>query len=199
MAAKDIVREENILKFLNVNETKLEDLRTEGLPYIDLGNGDRLYNIESVAIWIMTKEYFGPGNTVYFTVDWNNVYNGFKNRSIAGTGNHDFSFVIPADFKSLVSLKLIGIVTSGSAGSGKSVTLNSTYAKDGESYSQHTESDTDVYEIAASAGLIGSLDLSAVFTSIEAGDLCGVNVDHNAIGGYVYYLAIELKYEPGTG
>lgn len=199
MAAKDIVREENILLFLNVTESELADLRTEGLPYIDLGSGNRLYNIESVAVWIMTKEYFGPGQTVYSPVDWNNVYNGFKNRSIAGTGNHDFSFVVPADFKSLTSLKLIGIVVSGSAGSGKSITLNSTYGKEGEVYSTHTESDTDVYTIAASAGLIGSLDLSAVFTSIEAGDVCAVNVDHNAIGGYVYYLAIEMIYEPGTG
>lgn len=199
MAAKDIVREKNILVFLGVNESELEDLRTEGLPYIDLGGDNRLYNIESVTTWIMTKEYFGPGDTVYFPVDWNNIYNGFKNRSIAGTGNHDFLFVVPADFKALVSLKLIGIVTSGSAGSGKSVTLNSTYGKEGENYAQHTENDTDIYTIAASADFFGSLDLSAVFNSLENGDICAVNVDHNTIGGYVYYTAIELVYEPGTG
>jgi len=180
MSAKDIVREETILNFLEVTEAQLEALRSIGLPYIVVNENNRLYNIESVATWLMTREYFGLGNTVYFPVDWSSVYNGYKVRQIAGTSNENFTFIIPSDFNNLVSLKLLGIVSAGASGSGKSISLTSYYAGEGEDYTEHTETDTDTYELASAGNMIGTLDLSVVFNDLSAGDICNVNVDHNA-------------------
>lgn len=57
MAAKDIVRESTLETALGVDDTKLAALRSAGMPYIDLGDGYYLYNIESVATWLTDQEY----------------------------------------------------------------------------------------------------------------------------------------------
>lgn len=198
MASKDIVREENILVFLDITESDLADLRTAGLPYIDLDGTNRLYNIESVATWIMTKEFFGEEKTTYFGLLWDSVYNGYNTISVNQSSDFDIAFHIPKDFGTLVSAKLICIPGAGAGGSGKSITLSSQYAAEGEDYDENTESDTDNYTLAASADIIGSLDLSAVLSDLDPLDIVSVNIQHNAIGGTVYYIGLELKYTPGA-
>jgi hypothetical protein len=199
MAAKDIVREDVILEFLGVTASELATLRSAGLPYCDLGDDNRLYNLESVATWVMEQEYFSGEYTVFFPVDPSVVYNGHSAKSIATNSDGDFGeFLIPPDFGSLVSLELIGIPASGAHGSGKSITLESNYGGDDESCTEHNETDTDTYTISDTADYVGALDLSAVFSELAAGDVCGVNVKHNSIGASVYYLGVKLTYSKGS-
>lgn len=116
--------------------------------------------------------------------------------SVASNGNENFSFAIPEDFAQLISLELIGIPSAGAAQTGRDIDLISEYAAVGEASNLGSETDTTtVYDLSGTGGLITDVvDLSVVFAGVGAGDLCGVNIDHNALGGAIQYLGIRLVY-----
>jgi len=130
--------------------------------------------------------------TVYFETDWNSNYSNLRVRSIAGTGGHRFPFSVPPDFSELVE----GYIESLPGGSftDQDIDLASEYAKDGENYQTHAELD-DTSAYSGVANQWGKLDLSSVLSSLEAGDMGGVFVDHNAIGTTVYYGRLVLRYK----
>ena len=149
---------------------------------------------KKVKVSTMRKKV-GESMVIYFTVEGNSNRESYRTRNIGATGAYRFTFIVPDDFLSLVSIRLIASPRSGAEGSGKDIDLISSYGADGEAINNHSESDTSsTYQIAASAGTFGFLDLSSVFTGLAAGDRCGVFVDHKAIGGSVDYYKIELKY-----
>lgn len=116
---------------------------------------------------------------------------------VGATGAQRFNFTVPADFGSLVSLDLIGIPSSGAAGSGKDIDLFSDYGAIGENFANHSESDTTtVYDFTGDTDLFITIDLSGIFTSLAVGDLCGCQIDHNAIGGGIDYKCIKMVYTP---
>lgn len=131
----------------------------------------------------------------YNATDYNNNNGSYRNRNIGGAGGHRFTWQIPDDFASLESLLLIGIISAGAAGASKDIDLTSEYALLGEVSNQNSETDnTTLYDFTGLSGRIGSIDLSTVFGSLQANHFCGVFVDHNAIGGAISYLGIQLKY-----
>lgn len=131
----------------------------------------------------------------FFRSDYNSNNGSYRVRNIGGSGAHRFSFRIPENFQSLNSLKLIGIISSGAAGSGKDIDLISEYAAIGEDKSINGESDVaTVYDFTGLDDEFAEIDISGVFTGISAGDKCGLEVDHNGIGGGIDYIGIELLY-----
>jgi hypothetical protein len=42
--------------------------------------------------------------------------------------------------------------------------------------------------------VVGGFSLATVCTGIAAGDWLGINIQHNAIGGALNYLGLELIY-----
>lgn len=109
----------------------------------------------------------------------------------------NFNFVIPDDFVSLNSLSLIGWAQTGAGGNNKNVDLTSTYGRIGENVLIHSETNTvGLYTFGPDYTKF-ALNLASVFTQITAGDICGVNVKHNSVGGNVSYVVIKLSYQVG--
>lgn len=113
-------------------------------------------------------------------------------RNITGTGNARFMFAVPADFASLISL----VVVAHSAVTGSvDIDITSDYGKNGEAYNNHSEArDGGVSPTSVTANVIARLDISDVFSSLEGGDVCGFNWDHNSIGGTIAFWGVELRY-----
>lgn len=137
-----------------------------------------------------------PTRDVFFSPQRNGSTGEYRRRRIGGAGAFEFTFRVPHDFTSIISLVAIGIPTAGAAGAGKDIDLISNYASVGENLAFHSESDLGtVYDFSGTADEITNvLDLSIVFNSLSANDLCGVNIDHNGIGGAIDYLGIRLRY-----
>ncbi len=132
--------------------------------------------------------------TVYFLPHTNSNEQQFRTRSISGTGSWNFTFVIPPDFSSLVALNVIMSPTAGAAGSGKDVDLTSSYGGIGEINNTHSETDTTSTYDFGSASVFKAIDVSSVFSSLSAGDICGLNWDNNGVGGAIDVYAIQLTY-----
>jgi hypothetical protein len=121
----------------------------------------------------------------------------YRIKSQIGTVQFRYTFVVPSDYRSLILAKLDGDVSPGAAGTNRNIDLFISSHGDGEPENQKTASDT-----------AGSYDLSAysnkryplVFTSLlsvlnpSAGDTVGLNIDHNSIGGTIYYMDLILIY-----
>ena len=135
----------------------------------------------------ITKEYFTPA-------DPDTAHGTYRARSVASGGSHQFNFKVPHNFESIASLVIVGYPTAGAAGTGKDIDLTSEYGALGQSKAVHTESDTTATYDLGTTDVIFELDLAPVFTSLAAGDYCGILVDQQVVGGTVYYLGIRLRY-----
>jgi hypothetical protein len=124
--------------------------------------------------------------------EYNANFGNFRVRSIAGTGAFRFTFNVPLDFVSLVSIEAIGIPAF--TGDAKNIDLASDYGAIGETYNTHSESDTISTYSGFVTNKVYALNLASVFTALAAGDYCGVLIDHVTIGGSINYLGILLKY-----
>lgn len=116
---------------------------------------------------------------------------------IAQNGSGDLTFFLPPEAVGLVYAKLIGIPSVGASGTGKNIDLWADYGTLGESPTTHQGSDlTSVYDLTGTAGLITTVvELSSILTNLSGGDIVGLEVKHNAIGGAIEYLGISLAYE----
>jgi hypothetical protein len=137
----------------------------------------------------------GAVGRMFFAADPNGNNDNYRVRDVGGTAAHRFNFQVPDNFASLSSLKLVGIVSSAAAQVNRNIDLYSSYGAAGESITAHQESDvTTLYDLSASADKFYELDISAVFTSLAAGDYCGIQVDHMTLGGSVDYIGIAIQY-----
>lgn len=118
----------------------------------------------------------------------------FKVLSIGASSSNRFTFNIPPDFVTLQKLVLIYSAASGANGSGKNIDLTSDYGAISEQYNNHSESDTSSTYTIEAVGEMAELNISGVFSSIAAGDYCGLLVSHSAIGGSIDYLGTLLEY-----
>lgn len=131
---------------------------------------------------------------VFFTVEANSLWNDYKVRSVGASAGHRATFYIPEDAVSVESIEMLGFIDSAAAGSGKSISLNSDYCTAGEIYNTHSESDTIVNDFTGLGDKLAAIDISSVFTNVEAGDVCGISYAHLSIGGYIRYAGIKVKY-----
>ena len=125
--------------------------------------------------------------------DYNAVLGTYRTRSVGATGGNEFNFTVPADFGSLVELYLAASAVA--TFTAQDIDLASEYGSIGESTTQHSETDT-TSTYSMTGGQWDKLDLSSVFSSLAAGDHCGVQVDHNGIGTTVHYKAVVMRYNP---
>ena len=141
-----------------------------------------------------TLDSNGSKNTIYFKVESDANLGNHRGQAISGTGAFRFEFEIPFDFQSIDKLVLRACPGSGAAGTGKNIDLFSDYMGTGELFNIHTESDTTSTYDTGVADTLFELDISGVFSSVQPLDLCGILVDHNSVGGTIYYLSIQLEY-----
>jgi hypothetical protein len=135
-----------------------------------------------------------PTKEKWFAPNHDGVIGNYRVKSLIGSGADRITFMIPHDFTSLTELVLVGITSAGAAGAGKDIDLYSDYAGAGEDAQTHQESDTTSTYTIPAANTMWEFDISGVFSSLSAGDYCGVQIDHKSIGGTIYYLGIRLKY-----
>lgn len=147
-------------------------------------------------IEIINSGVGGAPEIMYFSGGYlESIFNCYQVRRIPnGPTLEEATFAVPPDFTSLVSLKLIFIVDPAVAGVNKSITLVSEYGAEGEAYNNHTETDTSLYDFTGLGDKISSIDLSVVFSSIAAGDYCGLCTTTNMIGGFLYVIGYQLEY-----
>jgi hypothetical protein len=56
---KKLIPEKELLELLEISRWTLEKKRQEGLPYIELGKGKRVYHEESLVKWLLDHEQKG--------------------------------------------------------------------------------------------------------------------------------------------
>jgi hypothetical protein len=126
--------------------------------------------------------------------DYNTNNLNYRTRSVASTGSQRFTFIIPTDFTTLISMQLLASVSVGAAGPGRQISLISNYGKSNEEINLNIEINTLTLDLTGMSNLHKEIDISSVFTGIEAGDRCGLLVDHLAILGSIDYLSLKLRY-----
>ena len=128
---------------------------------------------------------------VFFEPEFNSDMGDYATHFIAAGGASFFSCRVPADFKTLAKLVMVGIPNNTQANG--PFDLDSQYGKVGEQFDTHSESDL-TGTVSTTADETFELDISSVFSSLEAGDYCGLDLNQNGITGGVHYLGILLQY-----
>jgi hypothetical protein len=179
----------------------LKEITAQGVADTDT---TRLYSKEDKELHIkgddsVEKKLYsipsGSFKSVFFEAPFDSFKLYFKTKVIVTDGQERFTFKIPSDFVSLYKLCLIGIVSSGAAGTGKDIDLYSSYGAAGEDYNAHTESDTaTTYNFLGKTDKLVEINISSVFSSVSKDDYCGLRIVHNTIGGDIDYLGILLEY-----
>ncbi len=132
--------------------------------------------------------------SVFYAPDVTANQDTYRVRILGSTANFNFTFQIPDDFDTLVEVVAIVSPEGGAAGSGKDIDLMSQYGGAGEAINAHMESDvTSTYDLGV-ADEFAEIPLDTVFNSLSAGDVCGINIDQNGVGGTVNYYGILLRY-----
>jgi hypothetical protein len=162
-------------------------------------SGGQIQTIHDERVIVNTAAAAAPGvsKTLFLPADPNANKGDYRVRNVGGTGAHRFNVAFPSDLVTLDECKLIGICSSGAAGSGKDIDLLSDYGTIGELYNNHSEADTTtVYDFTGKTDQLIQIDLTPVLSAVAAGDVAGIQVDHNSIGGAIDYLGVLMRYTP---
>jgi hypothetical protein len=133
-----------------------------------------------------------PEKYVFFEPLYNNTYGTYRTRSVAATGVMNASFQVPEDFNKLIELFIEYVAVTGLVDA--DIDLASNYAKTGENYQQHVETDT-LSTYTCPSNIWCEMDLTPVFSDIEAGDHCGIQINQSIVGSTVHYKHIVMRYK----
>lgn len=155
----------------------------------DGSDANGLHTHEELAGLVNKEIFFTPPSAV-------NTFNNYVVTSVGTNSTFRISFAIPTDFGTLTSVQLIHAPAAGAVGTGKDIDLFSDYGAVGESSTNHSESDTtSTYDFGADTDFWVMTDVSSVFTSLTASDLCGLEWKNNSVGGALRILGLILKYQ----
>jgi len=151
----------------------------DGSRFISNAEIIKLANLSTIK-----EKFFSPNNDIA-------NFDDYSVRTAGSTAQSYFTFLIPEDFVSLVSLDIILFITSTIGP--VDIDLISSYALVGQDRLFNAETDTaTTYNFTASE--ISEIDASVVFSSLVGGHICGLHIDHNAIGGTAKYLGLKMRY-----
>lgn len=159
------------------------------MPYFEFNpvTGNYESDVNIVAPNIGAIELVCPA--VYNT----SFYGNYAGTVVASNAQGYFVFHFPSNLGTLSSLILVGIVTPAAASAGRDIDRYSHYGSIGQAYNTHSQSDlASTFDLSAQSDMIWSMDISSLYTSWAAGDCAGLQIDHNSIGGSIYYLGILL-------
>lgn len=128
---------------------------------------------------------------IIFPPEYNNDKGDYNVHYIAAGGSSFFTFRVPWDFVKLDKLVMLAIPNNTS--NTGDMDLSSDYGKVGEQYNAHSESNAGV-PFSGTAGELTEIDITSVFSTLEAGDACGLFLNQNGITGGVNYLGILMEY-----
>lgn len=154
----------------------------------------------ATEITIATSVAAGP-RSQFFYVDPNSNYNNYRTRSINAGGAFRFVARIPDDVGTITRIALICAPIGGAAGPAKDIDILCDFAAEGENVVANSQNDTTtLYDFSGMADDWVAIDLTTLLTggtpSLSPGDILGIQVDHNGIGGSIQYAGIQLEYTP---
>jgi len=100
------------------------------------------------------------------------------------------AFIVPADFSSID--ELVFIVNPDVTNSVSWWKTSVGYGSPGQAPNAHTSSSSATYNVTED--VLFEVDISGVFSSIVAGDQCGIQLYMNGAGGDVTFLGVRFKY-----
>jgi hypothetical protein len=115
----------------------------------------------------------------------------YRAQGISGTGAQRGTFKIPEDAVTIPSIKLV--VAAGSTMTDQSIELTTSFGKLAEAIS----SDSDLlslFSIPVANQWTAFELIGKVFAGVEAGDICGIFVDHKSIGVTLSYIGVLIEY-----
>lgn len=127
----------------------------------------------------------------YTATNYDANFGDYRVQNISGTGAFRFTFDVPDNFVSLVSLVMRCIAQADVVD--ESIELFSDYGTPGELFDANSEDDTTSL-FSFTEDEIAELDISSVFTNLAAGQSCGVFIDHKGIGTSIKYLGVRMVY-----
>lgn len=129
--------------------------------------------------------------TVFFNANYNNNYYSYKVNSILPLGMDRFSFIIPNDFISLVSLNLVGIPI---ANFNDNIQFESSYANVNQFCNINFQPPIPILFNAIQDD-ITEFNISSLYPLLSAGNYCGLEVLHiGATTPTIHYIGIKLIY-----
>lgn len=135
-----------------------------------------------------TKRYQGPG-------DFNDALEYYRAKLINDGEAGWFSFIVPDDFHELVAAYIPCLFDGGVDPQVKIIVLNTYYAKNGESYTLHSENNEGLeFDVGAESQIWLNLPIESVLTGIEAGHRVGLEVMLSDIDGILYFLTPIILY-----
>lgn len=111
--------------------------------------------------------------------------------AIGANASLNLTFHVPADFVTLVSLKVFFIANGNVVA--ETIDLNSDYGLLGQVLDFNSESDLGS-ALNASTDTIEEKDISSVFSSLLPNHICGLTWKNNSVGTGINILGIELRY-----
>lgn len=127
-------------------------------------------------------------------IGYSSVDDSYRIRGVASNGSANITFRVPFDFVSLISLEIIGKADGDAVA--VSIDLSSDYGAVGQSTTTHSETDTTTtYNFTS--GIQTATDISGVFSSLAAGDSCGLFWDNKSIGVALALLQTRIVYRAG--
>ena len=124
---------------------------------------------------------------------YNGAWGGVRINNNATTDYGHYTFVIPEDFDELVSLDLLFIPDSTT--SNYQWSLYSDYGASEESKDNHSESAVNQSLGSVTQNELTLYDVSGVFSSLAAGDLCALKVQSVETGtGELLLAGLRLRY-----
>ncbi len=104
--------------------------KDDGSVYYKLSNGTEKRLSTSVG---------AADKSAFQRSDYSGNLGDFRVRPVGSSGSHRFTFIIPDDFVSLVSLHLIGVPAAGAAQVNRDIDISSDYGGTDELYFTHSE------------------------------------------------------------
>lgn len=135
-----------------------------------------------------TKQFFQQAQQA-------SVRGDYRVRNVLDNTSFQFTFNVPWDFVTLISLGLICIPEAGAIGGSKNIDLGSNYGAVGQLFNIHSEVNPGFTTDFLTPDNIYEVDVSSVFSSLAAGDFCGLRITLNALGGGLDVLGVLLRYE----
>lgn len=166
-----------------------------GSRWIDVTGDNEYVNVDvttGAAVWIATTSVAKGVILVNPASNTSTARTPYPTRSAGSTAQTYFSLVIPVNYTSADTGEIHTI--AGATGSGLDIDVIINYANPlTETYNANSASDTStVY--ATTLDEILTIDFTALLSGVSAGDVIGVNVDHNGIGQTNYYIDLVLIY-----
>jgi hypothetical protein len=136
-----------------------------------------------------------PFKSFQVTVDHDANLDNYRVKSQIGTVTFRHTIQLPWDLKGLISVKLVGNISAGAAQAARDIDRYVSAHQIGEVVNQKSASDTTtLFDLSTFSNKTYGFEFSNLIPAPTAGDIVGLQQDHNAIGGTIYYFQIQGIY-----